>query len=266
MTGDSTNAVASFIAELVKADAAANVRELTQDDVPHPKSGRMQSIEAPLFFKGVRDGQKACRDMFCDLLCANLGRLLNVPTPHQVPIGHPALGLGLVSPYLNGENGIAVGSYDELVNAADIPLLCAFEEWVMNTDDKTSHFWTVPTAAGEKLYIVDHGHTLHRANSFDGVGAVPDHEKIARSVGKDHYQFNSVDEIEQGIELIESVEDEAIRRTVDAALDELRTLDADYSGLTAFLDDAEYHRALVVTILQCRRDAFETIMQDKFPE
>lgn len=177
--------------------------------------------------------------MFCDLLCAILGQLLNVPTPPQVAVDHPALGLGLVSPYLDGENGIAVDSYDELVNAADVPLLCTFEEWVMNTDDKTSHFWTVPTGAAEKLYIVDHGHTLHRANNFDGVGAVADHAKIAQSVGKDHYQFDAVDELRPGIDRIASVDDMAIRRTVDAALDELRTLDADHHGLTAFLDDAE---------------------------
>jgi len=224
----------------------------------------MQSIEAPLFFKGVRDGRKACRDMFCDFLCANLGQLLNVPTPPQVAVDHPALGLGLVSPYLDGENGIAVKTYDELVNAADVPLLVTFEEWVMNTDDKTSHFWTVPTGAGEKLYIVDHGHTLHRANSFDGVDTVADHTEIARSVGKGHYRFNAVDEVRLGIDRIASVDNEAIRRTVDGALDELRALDADHDGLTAFLDDAEYHRAVVVTILQRRRDAIETIMQDKF--
>jgi len=264
MTSDSTNAAASFIAELVRTDAAGTVRELTQDDVPHPKSGRMQSIEAPLFFKGVRDGRKACRDMFCDLLCANLGQLLDVPTPPQIAVDHPALGLGLVSPYLDGENGIAVDSYDQLANAADVPLLVTFEEWVMNTDDKPSHYWTVPTEAGKKLYIVDHGHTFHRANSFDGVDAVTDYAKIARSVGKDHYQFDAVDELRPGIDRIASVEDEAIRGTVDAALDELRTLNANHDGLTAFLEADEYHRAMVVTILQQRRDAIESIIQDKF--
>lgn len=264
MTSKSMNPAGSFIAELLGSDVSGSIRELTREDVPHPKSGRMQSIEAPLFFKGVRDGQKACRDMFCDLLCANLGQLLNVPTPPQVAVDHPALGLGLVSPYLNGENGIAVDTPDQLVNTADVPLVCTFEEWVMNTDDKSSHFWTVSTEAGKKLYIVDHGHTLHRANIFGGVDAVANHPKITRSVGKDHYQIDTVSEVQPGIDRVATVEDGVIRRTVDAALNELRALDADHEKLSAFLAEAEYHRAVAVTILQQRRGAIETIMQDKF--
>jgi len=37
-----------------------------------------------------------------------------------------------------------------------------------------------------------------------------------------------------------------------------------HDGLTAFLEADEYHRAMVVTILQQRRDAIESIIQDKF--
>jgi hypothetical protein len=264
MRTDSTNAAAMFISELLGVDVAGNIRELTRDDVPHPKSGRMQSIEAPLFFKGVRDGRKACRDMYCDLLCANLGQRLDVPIPPQVAVEHPAIGLGLISPYLDGENGVTVTSYDDLVNTDDIPLLCCFEEWVMNTDDKQSHFWTVPTDAGKKLYIVDHGHTLHRANSFDGVDAVADHAKIGNSVGKGHYLIDATNEVRSGIDRIAGVNDEEIRTTVEATLDELRALDTDHTELKSFLDNAEYHRALTVTILQHRRDRIKAIMQDKF--
>jgi hypothetical protein len=41
------------------------------------------------------------------------------------------------------------------------------------------------------------------------------------------------------------------------ALDEFQALDADHEELSAFLDVAEYHRAVVVTIIQHRRDAIE---------
>lgn len=95
---------------------------------------------------------------------------------------------------------------------------------------------------------------------MDGVA---DHGKIALSIGKDHSQSYAVGEVRPGINRIAS-DDDAIRRTVPAALDERRTLDADHDGLTAFLDDVEYRRAVVLTILQRRRAAIETIMQEKF--
>jgi len=258
-----TNAAAMFITELLDNDIAGHIRELTRDDVPHPKSGRMQSIKAPLFFKGVRDGRHGCLDLFCDLVCADFGQLLGVPTPPQVVVNHPGVGLGLVSPYLDGENGIAVETYDELVNTEDVPLLCCFEEWVMNTDDKQPHFWTVPASTEKRLYIVDHGHTLHRANNFDGVDSVADHPKIRSSVGKRHYQFTALEEVQPGIDRIREVTDAEIRSTVESALDELRALDADHSGLSTFLEEAEYHRALAVTILRYRRDHLTEIMREK---
>lgn len=265
MTTDPANVGASFVTELLEMDVSDQVSELTKDDVPHPKSGRMQSIDANLFFKGIRqNGNKRCRDLFCDLLCANLGQRLDIPTPPQVAVDHPALGIGLISPFLTGTNGIAVTDYDDLVNTGDVPVLCTFEEWVMNTDDKTEHFWTVATGDGPKLYIVDHGHTLHRANSFGEPDAVTEHGKLHQSVGKSHYYFDSVDAVRPGIDRIQQLEDEEIAEAVDRTIGELQALDTADADIQAFLDESDEHRQTVLNVLTERRDHLDTIMQDKF--
>lgn len=76
---------------------------------------------------------------------------MNSPTPRQVAVDHAALGLGLDSPFLGGENGIGINSDDELVTPADAPLLRTCEEWVINTAEKTSRLLDLVDRRGEKL-------------------------------------------------------------------------------------------------------------------
>lgn len=265
MTTDPANVGASFVNEFLEMDVSDQVSELTKDDIPHPKPGRMRSIDTNLFFKGIRqNGNKRCRDLFCDLLCANLGQRLDIPTPPQVAVDHSALGIGLISPFLTGTNGIAVTDYNDLVNTEDVPLLCIFEEWVMNTDDKTKHFWTVATGDGPKLYIVDHGHTLHRANNFGDPDAVSDHAKIHQSVGKSHYYFDTVDAVRPGVSQIQQLKDEGIADMIDQTVGELQALEAADADMQTFLDEADEHQQTVLNVLTERRDHLDTIMHDKF--
>jgi len=134
----------------------------------------------------------------------------------------------------------------------------------MNTDDKTEHFWTVATGDGPKLYIVDHGHTLHRANSFGEPDAVTEHGKLHQSVGKSHYYFDSVDAVRPGIDRIQQLEDEEIAEAVDRTIGELQALDTADADIQAFLDESDEHRQTVLNVLTERRDHLDTIMQDKF--
>lgn len=234
----------------------------TPNDVSGAKAERMVELETTdLFFKGIRpDFNKRALDFFCDLTCANLGQHLDIPLVPQVPINHPDRGLGLVSPRLHGETGITVSDHSQLVNGARIPHLCVFEEWVMNTDDKTEHFRTVEQNGAKRVYAFDHGHTLHQANN------VEDKEKLKQDVGQrpNPYGFESVSEVNPGIRLIKGVQDDDVRRIVRHSLDQIRRTAPSDPDIEVLLNDADTHTATVTDLLRVRRDQINHIMESKF--
>lgn len=216
-----------------------------------------------LFFKGIRpDFDKRGLDFLCDLICANLGRHLNLPVISQYPVDHPEYGLGLVSPHLDGKTGITVDDHERLANARKVPQLCVFEEWVMNTDDKAEHFRTVDRSGEKYVYAFDHGHTLNQANSFDG--RVETNYRIQQSVGQNPYNHQSSSEVEPGIELIEGITDEEIRRVVRESIDQIRRTAPDDPDIEAIVEEADAHMTTVINILRERRRYIDQITESKF--
>lgn len=234
----------------------------TPDGVRDSKADRMMHLETTdLFFKGIRkDFDDRSLDFLCDLLCSNLGQYLDLPVIPQVPIDHPEHGLGLVSPYLDGEKGIVAGG--KLANAEKVPQLCVFEEWVMNTDDKAEHFRTVEQNGEQRVFAFDHGHTLHQANSFD-----PDSEggsRIHQSVGKNPYDCEMPEEVEAGVELIEGVKDDDVHRIVKRSIDQIHRTASDDPDIQALIEDADTHTTTIGTLLRERRLHIDQIVESKF--
>jgi hypothetical protein len=90
----------------------------------------------------------------------------------------------------------------------------------MNTDDKAEHFRTVDREGEKRVYTFDHGHTLHQANNFDE--QVETNDRIRQIVGQNPYNYGSPSEVASGIELIQGITDEEIRRVVRKSLDQIR--------------------------------------------
>lgn len=63
----------------------------TPDSVSHSKADRMLRLTTTdLLFKRIRpDFDKRDLDFLCDLVCANLGRHLDLPVLPQYPVEHP---------------------------------------------------------------------------------------------------------------------------------------------------------------------------------
>lgn len=236
----------------------------TPDSVSHSKADRMLRLTTTdLFFKGIRpDFDKRDLDFLCDLVCANLGRHLDLPVLPQYPVEHPKYGLGLVSPHLKGETGIAVDDHSQLANGDKVPQLCVFEEWVMNTDDKAEHFRTVGREGEKRVYAFDHGHTLHQANSFDG--QVETNDRIRQSVGQNPYNYGSPSKVTSGVELIQGTTDEETRRVVRKSLDQIRRASPDDPDIESLVEDADTHTTTVVNILRERRRNIDQIIKSKF--
>lgn len=253
---------------LLKSKQVLDIRE--NQTGAHPKPSRMKILEIEdrdrdLIFKGIRpDWENRALDFLCDIVCADLGQHLNQPVVWQVPVVHSDLGLGLVSPYLDGDQGIAVDDLSNLQNGHKIRELCVFEEWVMNTDDKSSHFRTISTNNGKAVCVFDHGHTLHQANNFDDPEEVESTPKIEQSVGNNPYEFTAVSEVLPGVELIKSVDDKTIFKVLDRSFSKIRAADPDDLELESLVQNERKHTVTINNILRERRRRIDQIMENKF--
>lgn len=259
--------------EPVENSLRSKAKSVTEDRIgpfnpeKHAKPNRVKILDTPgsernLIFKGCREDNDGVVDMFCDSLYAKLGNAFGVPTPKQVPLHLEELGLGIVSPEVNGEQGIQAPS-EEFDNSSQIPILVTFEEWIVNHDDKPDHFWIV-NGERKELWIVDHGHTVPRHPHLTGPQEARESNQLEGPASNNNHFFDSVNEVQKGIDVIKSAEDEEIIRTIELVLDEFEQLDIDDPRMDAFLENKEGYKLATVVALKRRKDNIESIMEQKY--
>lgn len=134
----------------------------------------------------------------------------------------------------------------------------------MNTDDKERHFCAIDTADGREFRVIDHGHSLHHPHDIDTAEDVSDNQKISQSVGQNPYGYQSVDDVEPGIEFIKDVTDAQITAGVEQTFRELRSMESSDEDFVQLVENADEHKETISRILQGRRDNIREILKDKF--
>lgn len=234
------------------------------------RKDRMRLVEVngtpELFLKRLRDGTDASKDAFCDLTCGIIAEEMDLPTPRQRLVRRPDGDIGLLSRFLGGTNCQDLSGarpQDDLANSEGLRALYVFEAWVNNTDDKLRHFWSYDTPDGPVREIVDHGHTLHRRH-----GDIDDLEELGEQwpnnqagTNPQHYGVDSMDDVENGLAMVESVTDAQIETWVDWSLRQFTDLDSDDSRVESFREEVDHHREVAVYILTERQDRIRELVE-----
>lgn len=164
------------------------------------------------------------------------------------------------------EDSVNISDPTAFANGDELSTTLVFEEWVLNTDDKQTHFCAIETEMGREFRIIDHGHTLLQTLYRHNEGEVDGYEHLHKSVGKNPYPFSTVEVVEDGISKIESITNNQIAHVLDQSFEELRTLDTDDEDFVDFLSNEDHHKSQLQRVLRERRENIRKIIADKFGE
>lgn len=228
-------------------------------------SDRYFRLGSQWFFKKIRSPQpnrNEWLDLTCEMICTWLSKLLKVPIPVAI-VMLLSVGVGLVSPYVDAAplNGVVPSS---VINADKIQVALAFEEWVMNQDDKPSHFLLHQVNGNYEFFIIDHGHTLiaWRDGLFDS--SKESTSKVLQvSSQYNPYGVQRFSDVQPAIEQIKSLPWKEIETAVQDAFIKICELCLDEEAFVTFVSDREKYQEEILTILAKRRERLEDIIKER---
>lgn len=252
------------VAEFLNSDRAT-VREDLGDEISKGKSRIKEWRPGGLIQKPARSKSNFPRaiDFASDLIASNLAALVDAPVVWQVPLVIEGEDPSLFMPVMDVDE-VDISNPNRFANAEELATTLVFEEWVLNTDDKQTHFCSIDTVEGLEFRVIDHGHTLLQTLHRQNEGNLEGYDRIHRSVGKNPYPFTSANEVEKGIKKLESVTDSEIKEMVDKSFRELRSMDTDDEDFVELLANEDDHKDVLINILTERRDEIRRIIDDKF--
>ncbi len=226
---------------------------------------RGRSFKVEVHAKTLRDrSAQGLLDQFCELVVTHLGMGLGVPVVPMWLVPVDALGPCLLSPFL-GETRLEEQLKDPTIRA-ELATLAAFEEWVMNEDDKPDHLRVVVRRDETRhVLLLDHGHTLHAwKQGMDAPDQIRAHPRLLQQSSgyKSHDGFAS--DLSPHFDRIKRVGDDQIAAVTRTVLEQYDALRPGVPEVDVLLAHREQHTASVVAILAARRDNLDAILRLKY--
>lgn len=252
------------VAEIISSEDPSDVESLS-DKISHAKPRLEVWEEEGLVSLPARDSDNfpRAKDVVSNVIASNLAAIVDAPVVWVTPLKIEDMPVSIFMPIM-GEDEVDISNPSQFVNASDLPLTMAFEEWILNTDDQERHFCAIQSEDGREFRVIDHGHSLLHILDRQNDGEVQGLDNIYQSVGHDPYPYSSVDEVRDAIARIQEVSDVEINNMIEKSFTELEMVVQDDEDFLQLLDQQDFHKFQLNELLQERRDHIEDILEDKF--
>jgi len=244
---------------------------------PPPNLGNRHSLieieNRTYFFKGARAPENCnfvFHDIVAELICSKLGERLRLSIPPMTGHCDDSLGsgFGLVSEYLGEKRFSKDSDISLIINTDELPRLFVFEQWVLNDDDKFDHFVLQPVGEKFRLWIIDHGHSLHAwRNDISLSGMEKDGPHLEPSYKHNSFRLDPQWDLKPGIELIERIDNSFINAVAEASFQEVKEIGCHIAAYAQafqnFFQKEDEHKEIVTGILRMRRDFIRSITTKK---
>lgn len=210
--------------------------------------------------------------MFANVLAYNMATKISADFPVLVQrfVTTPTEVAGVLSPLLSirhigSTNGVGDAN---LVNKELLPALFAFEQFIMNTDDKEEHFvLSEPdktNAMRMKVYAIDHGHSINAWKDLNTMEEASAYPLITQpSSTYNPFKFSSVAEAMRGFDVVSNVSARQIDDALHETLKEMEKICGSVNEVSEFIKDEQKSYNVPRFILNQRKKNIEAIIQTK---
>lgn len=210
--------------------------------------------------------------MFANVLAYKLAAKISAdfPVAEQHFVITPAGVAGVLSPLLSAKHiGNTNGAKDmNVVNKELLPALFAFEQFIMNTDDKEEHFVLSPpdktNGMGMKVLAIDHGHSINAWKDLNTMEKISTYSLITQpSSAYNPFKFTSITEAITGSNVVGNISVRQIDDALHETLKEMEEICGLVNEVSEFTKDVQKSEHVPRFILNQRKENIEAIIRTK---